>query len=507
MKSKGRSSLSIRASNIEPPAIVCTYREQKHDFFRTVIDVAPSIVVTAAIVGVTARQLRFGQHKSVSVVTNVTTKFADIAGVREAKLELQEIVEFLKNPDKFQALGAKIPRGCLLVGPPGVGKTMLARAVAGEAGVPFFACAASEFVEMYVGVGASRVRSLFNEARKKAPAIIFIDEIETLGKQRSSNSEERDQTINQLLTEMDGFINSSCVIVLAATNRADLLDKALIRPGRFDRLIQFDAPTLEEREAILAMHTANKPLDSSVSLHSLAKITTGMSGAELANIANEAAILAARAGNEHITMQDFNRAYDRILLGHEKTTIITHQKKQIIAAHEAGHVVTAMRVGDFEKVSKVSIIPRGNAAGITLFEQDVNDMHTRTYLENKLVVALGGRAAEELVFGHNYITTGSAKDLEYVERIARAMITEFGYSKHLSNVAWKNPDISPAIHYKIDHEIKEITEIAYKKAMRILENNRDLFNAIAEGLMTHEVISHEYIERIDSMVHKVKRNE
>ncbi|NBX51739.1 ATP-dependent zinc metalloprotease FtsH, partial [bacterium] len=368
----------------------------------------------------------------------ISTTFDDIAGIDYAKKELQEVVDFLKNPEKYTRVGAKIPKGVLLAAGSGLGKTLLAKAVAGTAGVPFFSASASEFVEMFVGVGSSRIRNLFQKAKAKAPCIVFIDEIDAVGKARSGNlmgpgNDEREQTINQLLTEMDGFEGNTGVVVIGATNRVDILDKALLRPGRFDRIVTIDAPDVTGRTEILKVHTRGKPLDPAVDLAALAKITAGFSGAELQNLANEAAINAARHDRATITQNDFEEALEKVVMGPLKTArVISDEKRRIVAVHEAGHTVTAFYVGDYDAVRKVSIIPRGSAGGVTLFEPDADRVDsgllTRTYLENKLVVALGGRAAEEIVYGPAAITTGASHDMEQVYKIARVMVTRYGFS-------------------------------------------------------------------------------
>jgi cell division protease FtsH len=453
----------------------------------------------------------FTQSKKAISAEEVDTTFADVAGCDNAKLELAEVVDFLKNPDKYTKVGAKIPKGCLLTGGPGLGKTLLARAVAGEAGVPFFACSASEFIELFVGVGSSRVRDLFKQAKEAAPCIIFIDEIDAIGKSRSGNSsfgsnDEREQTINQLLTEMDGFAVNKAIVVMAATNRADILDKALVRPGRFDRQIMLDPPTVKDREAILKIHCEKKPISEDVSFSDLAANTVGLSGAELANIANEAAILAARRGGETIEMNDFYGAIDRVLLGPEKKNDLV-KKKNLVACHEAGHALVALKVGDFDKLSKISIVPRGKTGGVTMFEpleENVDSgLYTKQYMENRLAVALGGRAAEEIVYGSLNITTGAYSDMEVVQQIAKAMVCNYGFSDELGHVSWSS-DKSPLgqsthsmyVQTKIDKEIMKITQQAYTRAKNIINNNYDLFLKIAEGLIQKEVLTKKDIEEL-----------
>lgn len=446
----------------------------------------------------------------------VNVRFADVAGVDNAKVELMEVVEFLKNPEKFTKMGAKIPKGCLLSGGPGLGKTLLAKAVAGEAGVPFFAVPASSFIELFVGVGSARVRDLFKQANASAPCIIFIDEIDAIGKARSSGggglggNDEREQTINQLLTEMDGFTGNSGVVVIAATNRPDILDPALVRPGRFDRLITLDPPTLKDREAILGIHTKGKPLDEGVDLYDLAKNTVGLSGAELANIANEAAILAARKGAEKIGAGDFVEAIDRVLLGPEKkNSLISERKKRLVAAHEAGHAVVAICVGEFDEydaVTKISIVPRGKSGGVTMFEQSPENaesgLYSRRYLENRLAVALGGRAAEEIVFGESNVTTGAYSDMEVVQQLARAMIVNYGFSEELGTASWVSKgntfanEFSEKTMQQIDKEVSDMTKRAYTRAKNIIGDNMRLFNKIAEQLYEKEVLDRKEVEAI-----------
>ena len=423
----------------------------------------------------------------------VDIKFANVAGLQQAKLELQEIVDFLKNPEYYTYVGAKIPKGCLLTGAPGLGKTLLAKAVAGEANVPFFACSASEFIEMFVGVGAKRIRDLFKTANEIKPCIIFIDEIDAIGKQRNASTsisnDERDQTINQLLTEMDGFNDNSGIVILAATNRADILDQALTRPGRFDRQIALDYPNLSDRVAILQIHTQDKPLDQYIDLESIASSTVGLTGADLANIANEAAIFAARRKSPIISNSDFHSAIDRVVLGTINTSLISEEKKKLIAYHEAGHALVALSIPNYDKITKVSIIPRGKARGVTMFteDEDHGSIYTRQYIETKLFVALGGRAAEEIKYGKPLITTGSVGDMEVVSRLARAMVEKYGYSDQLGPSLWSN--VSPDTAYDIDKQISNIVKSAYKYSKQILLDNIDSLDLIANALYEKEELT------------------
>ncbi len=453
----------------------------------------------------------FGKSKALlSEEKDIKVKFADVAGCEDAKADLQEVVDFLKNPIKYSVLGAKIPKGCLLAGPPGTGKTLLAKAIAGEAGVPFFSCSASEFIELFVGVGASRVRDLFVNANKVAPCIIFIDEIDSIGKARGNQSmaggnDEREQTINQLLTEMDGFKENNGVIVIAATNRADILDAALLRPGRFDRRIIVEYPDCAGRAAILAVHTKNKPLDSTVCLDSIAKVTAGYSGADLANLANEAAIISARRNKEKITMAEFEDALEKIVLGAERKSIASDEKRKLVAYHEAGHALVALKVGTFDKVRKVTIIPRGKAGGVTMFEPDMerldSGLYTREYLLNQIAVALGGRVAEEIAFGHDNVTTGASSDIERVQQVARLMVTMYGLSDKIGPIAWKagsafEPKYSEAILSEIDSEVQAVVQKCYAMARDILVTNRGMLDTIAEKLIERESLSGEELREI-----------
>jgi cell division protease FtsH len=434
-------------------------------------------------------------------------KFTDVAGLEGAKEELKEVVDFLKNPEKYAAIGAKIPKGCLLTGGPGLGKTLLAKAVAGEAEVPFFSCSASEFIELFVGVGASRIRDMFKKAQAKAPCIIFIDEIDAIGKTRSPGgggfpgNDEREQTINQLLTEMDGFDGKKGIVVIAATNRPDILDSALVRPGRFDRQIALELPSVVAREAILKVHAVGKPMGDDVSLESVAKLTAGFSGAQLANLLNEAAILTARRGETQIGMSEIENAFDRIILGFEKKdTLVSKEKKHLVAYHEAGHALVALKIGDFDTIKKVSIIPRGKTGGVTMFEQDSekieSGLYSKQYLENQLAVALGGRVAEELVVGADEMTTGASGDIERVQQVARAMITRFGFSDKLGPVGWSGEagagagaGYSERTKYEIDTEVRKLAAAAHVRAKNILTNNKLLLKKIAEALMERETIT------------------
>ncbi len=422
--------------------------------------------------------------------------FVDVAGVDEAKQELNEIVEFLKSPEKFQRLGGRIPRGVLLVGPPGTGKTLLARAIAGEANVPFFTISGSDFVEMFVGVGASRVRDMFEQAKKNAPCIIFIDEIDAVGRARGvgmgGGNDEREQTLNQLLVEMDGFDKQTNVIVIAATNRPDVLDAALLRPGRFDRQVMLDKPDIRGRLAILEVHARGKPLENDVLLVELARQTAGFSGADLSNLLNEAALLAARRGKSFIQMVELEESILRVMAGPErKSRIITEAEKSIIAYHEVGHAIVMRSMPGADPVRKVQAIARGMALGITVqAPSEDRYLMRRSELEAKLAGAMGGRAAEEIIFGD--ITTGASQDIEYVTNIARRMVCEFGMSP-LGNVAYKlDGDGSAAISAdtatKIDKEISLLVEQAYARALSILRERQDKLIVIAEHLIQVETI-------------------
>lgn len=447
---------------------------------------------------------------------DVKIKFDDVAGLESAKQEVMEIVDFLKNPERFTKLGAKIPKGVLLSGGPGLGKTLLAKAVAGEAGVPFFAVSASSFIELFVGTGSARVRSLFKQASENAPCIVFIDELDAIGRARSSGAggfggnDEREQTINQLLTEMDGFTENNGVVVISATNRPDILDPALVRPGRFDRLIALDPPTLKDREAILGIHTKGKPLDDTVNIADLAKNTVGLSGAELANICNEASIVAARRNAEKLSMTDFTTAIDRVLLGLErKNALISEKKKRLVAAHEAGHAVVGLKVGEYDDVTKISIVPRGKSGGVTMFEQEPENaesgLYSRQYLENRLAVALGGRAAEEICFGERNITTGAYSDMEVVQQLARAMVVNYGFSDKLGTVSWANKGNTLASEYSnatvstIDEEVIKLSKAAYERAKHIINSNKKLLDTITQQLCEKEVLDRNDIQQIVKM--------
>ncbi len=440
--------------------------------------------------------------------------FEDVAGVEEAKEELKEVIEFLKAPAKFQKLGGRIPKGVLLVGPPGTGKTLLAKAVAGEAGVPFLSISGSEFVEMFVGVGAARVRDLFEQAKKNAPCIVFIDEIDAVGRQRGAGigggHDEREQTLNQLLAEMDGFDTTEGIIIMAATNRPDILDPALLRPGRFDRQIVVDRPDVKGREEILKVHTKKVPLDKDVDLKVLARSTPGFSGADLANMVNEAALLAARRGREKVTMQDFEDAKDKVLMGVERRSLlISEQEKKWIAYHEAGHALVSKLIPGTDPIHKVTIIPRGRALGVTQqLPIDDRRIYSKTYCVNQLSVMLGGRAAEEIVFGD--ISTGSRDDIDKATQLARMMVCEWGMSERLGPLTLGKRDeeiflgrefglhrnISEETAQIIDEEIKSFVENAHKKALEIVKNNEQLLHKIANKLLEKEILTGEEIDEI-----------
>ena len=451
--------------------------------------------------------MTFGRSKA-RVAGGETEKvtFANVAGAEEAKQELFEIVEFLKWPQKFEALGAKIPKGVLLFGAPGTGKTLLARAVAGEAGVPFFSISGSEFVEMFVGVGASRVRDLFAKAKKNSPCIIFIDEIDAVGRQRGTGvgggHDEREQTLNQILTEMDGFEQGTNVIVMAATNRPDVLDPALLRPGRFDRRVTIDLPDMNQRTEILGVHTKKKPLDSGIDLNEIARKTPGASGADLANIANEAAIFAARKDRKKIVQADFHEAVEKVVLGPErKSHVMNEKEKKITAYHEAGHALLSHLLPNCNPVHKVSIVSRGMAGGVTWsLPLEDKHLHSVTDFLDDIVMSLGGRTAEKVVFDD--ITTGAESDLKHANGLARRMITEYGMGKTLSNQVFGHPEgsvflgksISEGRNYseqtqdKIDDEVTQIIDTASKRALDIIVKNRVKLDLIANTLLKVETI-------------------
>ena len=456
---------------------------------------------------------RSGAKVQMQPDTGVT--FEDVVGVDGAKTELEEVVQFLKESERFTELGARIPRGLILEGPPGTGKTLLARAVAGEAGVPFFSISGSEFVEMFVGVGASRVRDLFAQAKKNAPCIIFIDEIDAVGRQRGAGiaggNDEREQTLNQILTEMDGFEGNPGIIVIAATNRADVLDSALLRPGRFDRRIVVDLPDFKGRVAILGVHSKGKPLEDSVDLEQIARRTPGFSGASLANLMNEAAIFAARKNKVEIGNDQISDALDRVTLGPEKKNAeATVQKRELVAYHEAGHAVVGALIPDYDQVAKITIAPRGGAGGLTFFapnEDRVDSgLYSRQFLESQMAVALGGRIAEEIIFGDDEITTGASNDLERVTSTAKMMVTQYGMSERIGQVALEQPGGSPFLGRQmasqqqsmsaetralIDAEVSRLVSGAYTRAKKLLLDNRQALDGLAKLLVDKETVSAE----------------
>ncbi len=468
------------------------------------------------------RQMQAGGNKAFSfgkskakLLSGDTPKvtFADVAGADEAKVELREIIEFLKDPQKFTKLGGRLPKGALLVGPPGTGKTLLARAVAGEAGRPFFSMSGSDFVEMFVGVGASRVRDLFEQGKANAPCIIFIDEIDAVGRHRGAGlgggHDEREQTLNQLLVEMDGFESNDGVILIAATNRPDVLDPALLRPGRFDRQIVVDAPDLRGREGILKVHVRNKPLAEDVDIHRLARGTPGMAGADLANLVNEAALLAARRNHDKIYQVDFEDAKDRVMLGAErKSLVMKEEERRLTAFHEAGHAVCAIRVKGNDPLHKVTIVPRGRALGLafTLPEDDRVSV-TREQLEARLVMAYGGRVAEEIVFGRERVTTGAASDIQQATGIARRYVSQWGLSDAIGPILVGDNEqevflgreltsrrqVSERTAQQVDDEVARVINTAYNRATDTLTTHRDLLDRIAAALLERETLSREDI--------------
>ncbi len=441
--------------------------------------------------------------------------FQDVAGVEEAKQDLEEIVEFLRDPQKFQRLGGKIPRGVLLVGPPGTGKTLLARSVAGEANVPFFTISGSDFVEMFVGVGASRVRDMFEQAKKNAPCIIFIDEIDAVGRHRGAGlgggNDEREQTLNQLLVEMDGFEANESIILIAATNRPDVLDPALLRPGRFDRQVVVPNPDIVGREQILKVHVRNVPLAPNVDLKIIARGTPGFSGADLANLVNESALMAARRNKRLVTMQEFEDAKDKIMMGAERRSAMTPEEKANTAYHEAGHAIVAMNVPSSDPVHKATIIPRGRALGMVM-QLPEGDRYSATYtwMISRLAIMMGGRVAEELKFGKENITSGASSDIQQATKLARSMVTQWGYSDKLGRVAYgdnqeevflghsvsRTQNVSEETAQIIDAEVRRLIDEAYADATRILTEKREDWIALAEGLLEYETLSGDEIKQL-----------
>jgi cell division protease FtsH len=467
--------------------------------------------------------LNFGKSRArFQMEAKTGVKFTDVAGVKEAKEELQEVVTFLKQPEKFTAVGAKIPKGVLLVGPPGTGKTLLAKAIAGEAGVPFFSMSGSEFVEMFVGVGASRVRDLFKKAKDNAPCLIFIDEIDAVGRQRGAGigggNDEREQTLNQLLTEMDGFEGNTGIIIIAATNRPDVLDSALLRPGRFDRQVIVDVPDLKGRQEILTVHAQNKKIDQSVSLEAIARRTPGFTGADLANLLNEAAILTARRRKEAITDLEIDNAIDRVVAGMEGTALVDSKNKRLIAYHEVGHALVGTLVKGHDPVQKVTLIPRGQALGLTWFTpNEEQGLISRSQILARIAATLGGRAAEEIVFGKAEVTTGAGNDLQQVTTMARQMVTRFGMSdlgplslENQNNEVflgrdWMNKsEYSEEIAAKIDATVREIINRCYLQAKEILEENRLILERVVDMLIEQETIDGDVFRSIVADYTEVK---
>ncbi len=467
-----------------------------------------------------SQAMNFGKSKArVQMEPKTQVTFGDVAGIEQAKLELTEVVDFLKNADRFTAIGAKIPKGVLLVGPPGTGKTLLAKAVAGEAGVPFFSISGSEFVEMFVGVGASRVRDLFEQAKANAPCIVFIDEIDAVGRQRGAGlgggNDEREQTLNQLLTEMDGFEGNTGIILIAATNRPDVLDSALMRPGRFDRQVVVDRPDYAGRQEILNVHARGKTLSKDVDLNKVARRTPGFTGADLANLLNEAAILAARRSLTEISMDEVNDAIDRVMAGPEKKNrVMSEKRKELVAYHEAGHALVGALMPDYDPVQKISIIPRGRAGGLTWFTPSEDRMesglYSRSYLQNQMAVALGGRLAEEIIYGEEEVTTGASNDLQQVTRVARQMVTRFGMSDRLGPVALgrsngnvfmgrdiaSDRDFSNETAAAIDEEIRNYVDQAYSRAKKVLTDNRHILDRLAEMLIEKETVEADELQNV-----------
>ena len=497
-------------------------RDSDTSAWYALLEYVPTILLAGVMIWLFTRQLSssggksmdFGRSKAVLVNGEKTATFKDVAGLTEEKEEVQELIDFLKNPKKFQSMGARIPKGILLVGPPGTGKTLLAKAVAGEAKVPFYYISGSDFVELFVGIGASRVRDMFKQAKMNAPCLIFIDEIDAVGRQRGTGlgggHDEREQTLNQLLTEMDGFGANEGIIIIAATNRPDVLDPALLRPGRFDRQVTVSLPDKQARKEILAVHAKNKVLDKTVTLDNLAKRTPGFSGADLENLLNEAALLAVRRNKKAITMAEIDEATDRVLMGPAKVTRkYTDKEKKLVAYHEAGHAVLGLKLDGANEVQKITIIPRGQAGGYTMMTpKDDTFNYTKKELLDSICGLLGGRVAEEITF--NEVTTGAHDDFKKATNIARKMVTEYGMSSlgpmmldepdentFLGRDYNKNKNFSDTVAYEIDEEMRSIINECYEKSKKILKENQKLLKLIAETLLEEETITK---EQIDSLV-------
>ena len=509
--------------DLQTKGVVVTVDPQKGSAILSFLfQLIPVVLIIGAFIwimnqsqGAGGRVMQFGKSRAKVVSKDQPkTTFTDVAGVDEAIEELQEVKEYLQNPAKFQAMGAKIPRGVLLFGPPGAGKTLLARAVAGEAGVPFYSISGSDFVEMFVGVGAARVRDLFEQAKTNAPAIVFIDEIDAVGRHRGAGlgggHDEREQTLNQLLVEMDGFDQRTAVILMAATNRPDILDPALLRPGRFDRHVVIDRPDLEGRKGILRVHARGKPFDETVALDTVAKRTPGFTGADLANVINESALLAARWGKKAIGMREVDEAIDRVMAGPErKSRIMSDREKRVIAYHESGHALAAHVLPNTDPVHKISVIARGRALGYTLtLPEEDKFMLTREELSDELAMLLGGRVAEELIVGD--ITTGAANDIERATKIARQMVTEYGMSDTIGPLTLgqkqhevflgrdfaAQPDYSEQVAFEIDNEVRRMIDQAHDEALEILQEQRQKLDQMAALLIERETIDKEDVERL-----------
>ncbi len=510
---------TLSAKNVEVAA-----REPGQSFGIVLIQFLPYLLIFGLVIFMLRqmqqggnRAFAFGKSKA-KLLAGDTPKvtFADVAGCDEAKQELEEIIDFLKDPQKFQRLGGRLPKGALLVGPPGTGKTLLAKAVAGEAGRPFFSMSGSDFVEMFVGVGASRVRDLFEQGKAHAPCIIFIDEIDAVGRHRGAGlgggHDEREQTLNQLLVEMDGFESNEGVILLAATNRPDILDPALLRPGRFDRQIVVDMPDLKGREQILRVHVRKIPMAPGVNLERIARGTPGLAGAELANIVNEAALLAARRNKSQVDGQDFEDAKDKVMLGLErKSRVLSDEERRLVAYHEAGHALVGLTVPDADPLHKVTIIPRGRALGLTAYlpEEELHK-YTKRSIESRLAMAYGGRVAEELVFGPEKVTTGAAQDIQQATNIARRMVTQFGMSAVIGPIAVgdreqeiflgrevvQRREISDRTAQIVDEEVRSILTHAYSDATRILTERRAALDRLAAALLERETLEREQVEMV-----------